>query len=442
MIQAEIENSIEYGLKKLEKIFITRLHSFNKGMPYVMPALDASEWSGSLINLLPVNTITLQEEIILTLGLVPYVRPYFFDHLIQEIYPRGGDFTHLGGVRGKNHRGFLPTGETALFLLSGEDLDERFKIQALFSPDHWFSRKHILYLAKPENDEPPLSGQLVLDEEFVEKITIGKVSKPRFSSEFPATLITTKMEWSDLILPEQTEQQIHEIMIWLSHRQILMEDLGMDRKIKPGYRALFHGPPGTGKTLTANLLGKYTSRDVFRVDLSTVISKYIGETEKNLFNLFNRAENKDWILFFDEADALFGKRTQVQNANDRYANQEVAYLLQRIEEYQGLVILASNFKSNIDEAFIRRFQSIIHFPMPKSNDRQKLWENAFPEKISFTKDVNLKQISQQYEVSGASIMNIVQYVCLQALSRNRLLISNKDIENGIQREFVKTGKIC
>ncbi len=441
MVQTEVGITIEQGLKKLEKIIIARLKSFAEGTPYLNPVLDTFEWTGMLQSILPVERISLEEEIVFTLAIVPHIRPNFIDHIIQEIYPKGGTLPQLGGIRGKHHRGFLPTGETALFLLSGEDLESRFKIQKMFTSEHWFSKKQVLRLSSNGKEEPVLSGQLIVDQEYVEIITLGKASKPKFSSEFPAALIVTQMEWEDLILPAQTKQQIHEILIWLSHNKALMEDLGMDRKLKPGFRALFHGPPGTGKTLTANLLGKYTSRDVYRVDLSTVVSKYIGETEKNLSNLFNRAENKDWILFFDEADALFGKRTNVQNAHDRYANQEVAYLLQRVEEYPGLIILASNFKSNIDEAFIRRFQSITHFPMPKSNERLQLWRNAFPQKITLLKDVNLKKLSQQFELSGADIMNIVQHVCLHSFSKNTLKVSNKEILEGIQREFIKTGKI-
>ena len=215
----------------------------------------------------------------------------------------------------------------------------------------------------------------------------------------------------------------------------------MNRIIKPGYRALFHGPPGTGKTLTAALLGKLTGRDVFRVDLSMIVSKFIGETEKNLAHLFDRAENKDWILFFDEADALFGKRTGVRDAHDRYANQEVSYLLQRVETFGGLVILASNFKANIDEAFIRRFQSIIHFPMPRTAERLRLWQQSLPPHIALDTDVNLKMLAERYELSGASIVNIVQYCCLTALSRNDKVLTNQDLRNGIAREFGKEGKI-
>ncbi len=134
--------------------------------------------------------------------------------------------------------------------------------------------------------------------------------------------------------------QIKELEIWLQHNEHLLKDWGMEKRLKPGYKVLFHGPAGTGKTLTASLLGKFTNKPVYRIDLSTVVSKYIGETEKNLSNLFNKAAHKDWILFFDEADAIFGKRTNVRDAHDKYANQEVSYLLQRVELHPVLIILA------------------------------------------------------------------------------------------------------
>jgi SpoVK/Ycf46/Vps4 family AAA+-type ATPase len=217
---------------------------------------------------------------------------------------------------------------------------------------------------------------------------------------FPAQRITTEMEWEDLVLNAQTLQQIRDLEAWIAHGPTLLYDWGMKKRLKLGYRALFHGPPGTGKTLTASLLGKYTGKDVYKVDISMVVSKFIGETEKNLANLFARAENKDWILFFDEADALFSKRTNVRDAHDKYANQEVSYLLQRVENYDGLVILASNFKSNIDEAFLRRFQSIIHFPLPNPKERLQLWQMSFPDQVQLAEAVNLSALSANYELSG------------------------------------------
>lgn len=172
-----------------------------------------------------------------------------------------------------------------------------------------------------------------------------------------------------------------------------------------------------------------------------VVSKYIGETEKNLSRLFDKAHNKNWILFFDEADALFGKRTDVKDAHDRYANQEVSYLLQKVENYPGLVILSSNFKDNIDDAFTRRFNSIIHFPKPNARERLLLWQKAFPEKVKLSKDIQLESLAEKYELTGANIMNVVQYACLQTLAQKKKTIELELIQKGIRKEFQKEGKI-
>ena len=220
-----------------------------------------------------------------------------------------------------------------------------------------------------------------------------------------------------------------------------MYDWRMSKRIKPGFRALFYGPPGTGKTMAAGLLGKYTGHEVYRIDLSMMVSKYIGETEKNLANLFDKAENKQWILFFDEADALFGKRTNVKDAHDRFANQEVSYLLQRVEEFPGLSILASNFKSNLDDAFTRRFQSIVYFPIPSPVERLRLWQQSLPTAVELAPDVDLPRIANKYELTGSNIINIVHFCCLQALAEQTNVLSKENLLIGIQREFVKENKV-
>lgn len=437
---------MEEAFNHIRELLLFRLQQYETAEEedlYIESKLEP--WTSKLTQFFPVNQLSHEESIILTLALLPHIRPFFFDQIIQDIYPQGGVFPHLGGIRGKNHRGFLPTVETALFLLCGNELITRFNLQQMFTSDYWWAKKQVLHFNSFEKGEPSTSSPLRLDQDYIDKIILGKVSKPLFGKDFPATLITTGMAWNDLVLPSSTKSQIEDIFVWLNNKEGLYDDLKMRSKIKPGYRALFYGPPGTGKTLTATLLGKSKrakkNRDVYRIDLSTVVSKYIGETEKNLASLFDRAENRDWILFFDEADALFGKRTQVQNAHDRYANQEVAYLLQRIENFDGLVILASNFKSNIDEAFIRRFQSIIYFPKPKANERLRLWQSYLPEKITLDKSVDLRGIAQQYDLTGADILNIVQYICLNALAENNLIMTQSRIEEGIRREEAKSGKI-
>lgn len=379
----------------------------------------------------------INEHITLLLALIPHVRPHFFDPLL----PKKGNYPQIGGIRGKHHRGFLPTGETALFLLAGDDLEKRFEVQEIFGPNHWFAKERILWLAEPEKDEPPMSGRIVMNPDYVALLTSGKMPLPSFSMAFPAERLETKLDWEDLVLATSTLQQVKELETWLEHQELILEDWGMGRKIKPGYRALFYGPPGTGKTLTATLLGKANKLPVFRVDLSMVVSKYIGETEKNLSNLFARAAGKNWILFFDEADALFGKRTDVRDAHDKYANQEVAYLLQRIESYNGLVILASNQKNNIDEAFMRRFQSIIYFPKPGPAERLELWQKALPQQLSLKEEVQMEVLARDFELTGSNIVNVVQYLCLQAAPRPIPEIRRADIIRGIQREYAKEGRV-
>ncbi len=384
---------------------------------------------------------TYEESVVLMLALAPNLKPQCLSELIAEHLPEGGDFPEFGGVKGTNHRGILPTGETAQFILAGDDLEKRLDVQRMFGSQHWFAHKRILWLTPVPDGEPLMSGRLIMDPEIVEQLTVGTISRPRFSSEFPAEYIETDMTWDDLALHPNTLRQIHEIEHWITHNETLLQDWGMKKVLKPGYRALFYGPPGTGKTLTATLLGKHTGKDVFRIDLSRVVSKYIGETEKNLSRLFDKAENKNWILFFDEADALFGKRTDVRDAHDKYANQEVAYLLQRIESYSGLVISATNQRAHIDEAFVRRFQAIIHFPMPRPEERCRIWRHAFPKQIDIAPNIDWLQVAARHELTGASIMNVTHYCAVEALADQSQLVDLDRLEAAILREYVKEGKV-
>jgi len=386
--------------------------------------------------------LSVDEFVALLAGLVPHVQPQMFDEVMQEFFPNGGDFPALGGVKGTNYRGFLPTGDTVHFLLGGStNMDRRLDVQRIFGSGHAFSKERILYLEAVKPGEPIASGRLILDPEYVELFTLGYVTAPTLSSNFPAQRLQTDLEWDDLVLNPQTQSQLHEVETWIEHNDTLLYDWEMHRKLKPGFRALFYGPPGTGKTMAATLLGKFTGHDVYRIDLSSLVSKYIGETEKNLSALFERAENKKWILFFDEADALFGKRTNVRDAHDRFANQEVSYLLQRVEEFSGLSILCSNFKSNMDDAFTRRFQTMVYFPMPKPEERLILWQKTFPPAVQLDPAIDLKQVAAKYELTGSNIVNIVHFCCLQALAAHTNEISAENLFAGINREFVKENKV-
>jgi Cdc6-like AAA superfamily ATPase len=382
-----------------------------------------------------------EERLVLMLAIIPHIQPHLLDVFFSVNKSLGRGFTEFGGIKGSRHGGFIPTIETVFFLLAGNDLHERFRLYKLFEPDHVLLAHGIITLNQDSNSgEPFYSSSISISEEYVDFFTIGKFRKPQFSLEFPAKRLTTNMDWSDLVVDDFTSRQLNEISVWLKYGQRLYEDWGMSKKLKPGYKALFYGPPGTGKTLTAALLGKLYMLDVYRIDLSMVISKYIGETEKNLEKVFKKAENKNWILFFDEADALFGKRTSISDAHDKYANQEIAYLLQRLEDYPGLVILASNMRNNVDEAFVRRLQSIIHFQKPQPKERLRLWKNAFSVQCIPPSTEELERIAHQYELAGGSIMNVVQYASLMALSRNERTIGMEDLVAGIKKEFRKEGK--
>ena len=414
---------------------------FGKAEDFELSPLNLLKDNSWLAQFIASRDPSLEEFALLMLVITPHFHPHFFNKVIAEFLPNGGDFPQFGGVKGTNHRGLLPTGETAQFILAGNDLHKRLEIQRILSSEHSFAQKHILWLEPVREGEPVMSGRLILDPEIVEQLTIGKVSKPRFSIDFPAEYIETLMEWDDLVLHPKTMLQIREIENWIKHNATLLQDWGMKKKIKPGYRALFYGPPGTGKTLTATLLGKYTGKDVFRIDLSRVVSKYIGETEKNLSKLFDKSENKNWILFFDEADALFGKRTDIRDAHDKYANQEVAYLLQRIEGYNGLVILATNRRDNIDDAFARRFQAIIHFRMPRPEERYELWRKTFPPQIEIAEDIDWRQIATRFELAGAGILNVTHYCAIEVMASRSRCLDLKRLEDAISREYIKEGKV-
>ena len=377
------------------------------------------------------------EKAILLIALMPHLQPDFFESVIQEALPQGGDFPQFGGVRGSNHRGLLPTGETAQFIIAGNDLERRIAIQNVLLNESKLVKENIIELEPLKEGEPVMSGRLLISEEWLHKLLTNNEASPKFSSSFPAKRLLTPMNWDDLVLPVFTLDQINDITIWLQHSEAIMQDDVLKRKIKPGYRVLFYGSSGTGKTLTAALLGKQFGKDVYRIDISQMVSKYIGETEKNLEKVFTKAENKNWILFFDEADALFGKRTNVQSSHDRYANQEVSYLLQRVEDYPGLLILASNFKSNMDDAFLRRFHSIIHFPNPKASDRLKLWQKTLPSNYKIEAKTNLNELAEKYDLNGAAIVNIVHYATLKAASRNDEFMRHDDIVDGIRKEYRK-----
>jgi AAA+ superfamily predicted ATPase len=248
--------------------------------------------------------------------------------------------------------------------------------------------------------------------------------------------------WNDIVLPGDPLAQLHELCQRVAHRRRVMDEWGFDRQMSQGkgISALFAGAPGTGKTMAAEVIARELGLDLFKIDLSAVISKYIGETEKNLERVFAAATDANAILLFDEADALFGKRSEVRDSHDRYANIEIAYLLQRMEQYDGLAILATNLRQHLDDAFTRRLQFVVEFPFPDEADRRRIWQVCFPAEAPRDPAIDFEQLARKFRLPGGNIKNIVLGAAFLAADENTR-IGMRHLLQATRREYQKMGKV-
>jgi ATPase family associated with various cellular activities (AAA) len=377
------------------------------------------------------HQLTKYERLAITLALSPHLDPNFLQLLNLQGNPALLRQSSISGA-------LLPTAETFLFLASEGVQTEKLQFHNILDTTHLFYRKSVLDVETPEPNFPPHCGVLTLGNNYRELFLYNRFTKPRFNSDFPAHLLETNLTWKDFIINSATEENLREIIGYVKEQDYLRQQPGFGKHMKAGCRALFWGASGTGKTLAVSLIGAELGRDVYRVDLSMVVSKYIGETSKNLNALFNTAEDKDWILFFDEGDAVFGKRTDAsapgQENASRYANQDAAFLLQRIENYNGLVIVATNFKSNLDSAFIRRFEAITAFSLPDNETATRIWkENVSPE-IPLSPAIQIDLILKQHRFSAASIIKIIRRATLLTKIKGQDTISKETMEKCLRDE--------
>ncbi|AFY37914.1 AAA ATPase central domain protein [[Leptolyngbya] sp. PCC 7376] len=260
-------------------------------------------------------------------------------------------------------------------------------------------------------------------------ITLAKKIEPQYS-------------WDDVVLPSEILAQLQGICKEAEYRYVVHEQWGFADKLSlgKGLNVLFAGSPGTGKTMTAEAIANHLQLDLYKIDLSQIISKYIGETEKNLSKIFTAAADSNAILLFDEADALFGKRSEVQDAHDRYANIEVGFLLQQMEEYEGITILTTNLRSNMDPAFERRLRFIVEFPKPDVGDRQRIWQQIFPQDAPVAQNIDWDFLAKQFELTGANIKNVALTAAFYAAD-NKTEITMSAIIFALKREYQKMGQI-
>lgn len=265
-------------------------------------------------------------------------------------------------------------------------------------------------------------------------------SNPRLATM--ARKITPRYNWSDIVLPDDQLALLREIVATVRGRSLVLEEWGVGRKLasSPGVTMLFSGPPGTGKTMAAEVIAAELSLDLYKIDLSTIVSKYIGETEKNLERIFSEAQSSNAILFFDEADAIFGKRSEVKDAHDRYANIEISYLLQRMEAYNGVTILATNLRANLDEAFTRRLQFAVDFPFPDESYRLRIWQTLLPSGVPREADLDFELLARRFKLAGGNIRNILVGAAYLAASDGGRL-GMKHLLHGTRRELQKMGRL-
>ena len=382
------------------------------------------------------------EKVGISLCLAPSIQPDLFDSVIRKEFGVEGDFPLIGGVRGVQHRGILPTGETWMYFCCQNHTAQRI-VFINSTPEYLSHPQALLTIEAAPAGEPFLAGRLVFSNYFKRQFQLEAVLYEQSLNNLTlGGFIKSRLTLNDLILSPAVMNSIQEIRHWQHfHENSTGNELFLKR-IKSGLKIAFYGKPGTGKTETAAIIGNELNKPVYRIDLSQIVSKYIGETEKNLAKIFEVAEHKQWILFFDEGDALFGKRTSVNSSNDRYANQEVAYLLQRIEDYTGIIIISTNFKENIDVAFMRRFQIITEFAMPDKSQRRQIWERLISEVPDYPAVLSEKEWEEisKTELSGGAITNIVNYALLKA----NYLKSGFDftlLKEGIIRELRKENRL-
>lgn len=434
--------ALRQELDWLEAVLELRFKQHFEQQPFALAALapPALLAGSALAELVAQYGLGARERLLLALAMAPHLRPAALDLFFVKNRNFDRGFSEFGGIKAQRHGGFLPSGETAAFLLAGEDLAARLDLLNLFDAEQAFAQSGLVVLEGEVGGEPQLSGLLTVTAEALQRLQSGVWHKPDYNAQFPAKRISSQLGWDELVLAPEVMDEIEIIQSWLRQGPALMQDWGLGRAVKPGYRCLFYGPPGTGKTLTATLLGQSAAVDVYRIDLSMVVSKYIGETEKNLARVFDQAQSRHWILFFDEADALFGKRSATQNSNDRHANQEIAYLLQRVEDFPGVVILASNLRGNIDEAFSRRFQSMIYFPMPDATQRLQLWRSLLNQPERLADDIDLLELAEQHELSGGAMVNVLRFAVLQANREASTQLHARHLQQGLAREMRKEGR--
>ncbi|MGH9152745.1 MAG: ATP-binding protein [Acidimicrobiales bacterium] len=428
---AEHAAELRAALEALEAVIAIRVQERRGGLSGRLLAIDGpdegipplSRYHGRapLAQVIAAAGLTASEALVLVAAIAPHVDEKF-DRLYAELTDRPGAV----GLSGEVAR-----------TLAARTFTGRLEAAARLSSSAPLLASGLLSLDQAGD----LSSRLRADPALVRWV-LGLRSEPvTMSADFPARPLTTVYTLDDVVLPGPARRRITDLANRIAHRDLVVETWGFGRHHDntAGLVALFHGPPGTGKTMTAAALSRSAGLSAYLVDLSALVSKYIGETEKALARVFDRAVRERCLLVFDEADAVFGRRTEVSDSHDRYANQEVSYLLSRIESHPGAVILTTNLLSNIDEAFQRRIQVMVEFPEPGPGERVRLWRAVLPRELPVADEVDLDLLGQRFPLSGAQIRDASLDAAYLAAA-NGGVVTQEYLLSAVHRQFEKAGR--
>jgi len=419
-------NAINIELDWLAGIIEQRTNARLNDIPINDTPIELFELEeGTYFELVNKFNLGLAERMVLGLTVLVNLKPEVFDRFLIANPETGKPFREYGGIIDKQTFQFKPTLRTAIYLLSGGDSLKFVYYQNILRSNNRLFTEQIVNLYSVGEHHNYLPDSLIqLDSAYVDYLFAGEIPRLDSGNNFPAKLLETNKTFEDLVLKESAKKQLEPALNYVKVQQKLYANNEVGNKIKKGFVLLLHGPPGTGKTLTASIIGNELKTQVYQIDSSLVVSKYIGETEKNLERVFKRLEGKNCILFFDEADAMFGKRTEVQDSKDRYANQGVSYLLQRMEKFDGLIILATNYEKNFDDAFKRRILTKIHIGRPGVEERIKLWSNALPDGYSYQSKKLVEALSKHFDFTGANIAVVVKMSVEKAFSEGAKVLTH------------------
>jgi hypothetical protein len=433
MLTTDHADELQHGYDAFAAVLAIRLEERRAGSPLAVeagngatgegiPPLDAFRGSGPFGATVAGCSLSAAEALVLLAAIAPEI-----DESV------GRWFGELSGLPGSS----ALTGELARRLVARSFAGRLAAVDLLHAAAPL--RRHGLLRLEPSPDGP-LAGRLVPDPDLVAWILGRRPPTPEESADQSVLPLRTVYTLDDVVVPAHVRTQLEAVVARIRHRPQIVDrwGFGSHHDNAGGIVVLLHGPPGTGKTMSAAVIARTVALPAYAVDLSGLVSKYIGETQKALARVFDRAEREGSILVFDEADALFGARTGVQDAHDRYANQDVGYLLQRIERHAGVVILATNLLANIDDAFQRRIDISIEFPEPSVAERLRLWSRVLPDELPIG-PLDFAPFAERFTLTGAQIRDAAIEAAYLAAD-NGQVVTETLLESAVRSQYAKTGR--